>query len=529
MTEPILRVRDLRVALPDGGDRGLAVDGVSLDLHRGEILCVVGASGSGKSMLSAAIMGALPGRLKLGDGSITLGERELTTLPDAELRAIRGNRIAMIPQEPIAALNPVMTVGRQIEEVFVLHSDLPKIERRNRVRELLTAMHLPDIDRIARSYPHQLSGGQCQRIAIAMALAMHPDVLIADEPTTALDVTTQAQILTLVRELRARGEHGVMFITHDFGVVRDIADRIAVMQAGRLVEIGAAAAVLENPQHPYTRALMAAVPRLEPKPPREPASVVLEVTGLAKSYGSTRALDGVDLRLERGATLAIVGESGSGKSTLARLLVRIVEPSGGEVIIDGEDFLKPHGSALRRSRSRIQMIFQDPWGSLNPRRRIGDMITRAGRLAGADAATARAQTLELLDLVGLGRDAYPRRPAAFSGGQRQRIGIARSLAMQPSVLIADESVSALDVLVQRQVLDLLADLQARLGVAILFITHDLRTACSIADRIAVMRHGRIVESSDAATLLSTPIEDYTSALIAAIPGRSAAEIALSGS
>ncbi len=523
---PILSIRNLTVALPKGGDRAFAVEDVSLDLHRGEILCVVGASGSGKSILSAAVMGALPGRLAIAGGEIRLGETLLTGLPDAALRRIRGNRIAMIPQEPIAALNPAMTVSRQIEEVFELHSDLARPVRRARARDLLEAMHLPDIDRVAASYPHQLSGGQCQRIAIAMGLAMHPDVLIADEPTTALDATTQAQILKLIRELKATGEHGVLFITHDFGVVRDIADRIAVMEAGRIVEVGEAARVLAAPQHPYTRALLAAVPRLEARAVRPAAEAVLTAKGLTKSYGAKLALDGVDISLERGTTLAIVGESGSGKSTLARLLVRIAEPTGGSIDVGGANFLASRGSALRRSRRQIQMIFQDPFGALNPRRTAGDIIARAATLGGIHRAEAKARALELLALVGLPADAYDRRPAAFSGGQRQRIGIARALAMAPQILICDESVSALDVLVQAQVLELLADLQARLGIAILFITHDLRTAGAIADRIAVMQHGRIVEQGDAPAILSTPAHDYTRALVAAIPGLSATERAL---
>ena len=515
MTEPVLSIRDLSVLLPPGGDRERAVDGVSLDLHRGTVTCVVGASGSGKSVLAAAVMAALPPRLAM-TGSVTFGGRELTGLAESGLRAIRGNRIAMIPQEPVAALNPVITVGRQIEEVLILHGDLGRAERRRRVAALLASMQLPLA--FAARYPHQLSGGQCQRVAIAMAMALAPDVLIADEPTTALDVTTQAAILTL---LRADREHALLFITHDFGIVRDIADRVAVMQAGRLVESGTAAEVLGNPQHDYTRALLAAVPELAPKPRRPPAPVVLEVSGLAKRYGKTQALDGVDLELERGTTLAVVGESGSGKTTLARLLVRLAAPDAGQVAIAGADFLALRGAALRTRRSRIQMIFQDPWGSLNLRRSAGGMLARAAFLAGADRATAKARAYELLDLVGLGGEAYPRRPAAFSGGQRQRIGIARALAMQPDILIADESVSALDVLVQRQILELLADLQARLGVAILLITHDLRVAASVADRIAVMRAGRIVEIGDAATILATPAEVYTRALLAAIPGQPA--------
>jgi peptide/nickel transport system ATP-binding protein len=520
---PILTVDGLHVRLPKGADRPYAVENVSFTLNRREILCVVGESGSGKSVLASSIMGAPPRGLGVASGRIALKDRDLTGLSERALSRIRGNRIAMIFQEPSQALNPAIRVGRQIEEVFALHVRMSAEERRMRALALIESMHLPDPARIYRSYPHQMSGGQCQRVIIAMALAMGPEVLIADEPTTALDVTTQAQVLKLVRELRDSRGHGILFITHDFGVVAEIADRIAVMQKGRLVEIGEARQILTAPAHPYTRALIAAVPGLSPAPrpaqPIEPASRVLLVEGLCKSYGATQALQAAGLELVRGQTLAVVGESGSGKTTLARLVVRLVEPTGGAVTVGGAPFLALKGGALRKRRRSIQMIFQDPFGSLNPRRRVGEVIARAAILAGADAAAARQKAQELLELVGLSREAYFRRPAAFSGGQRQRIGIARALAMGPDILIADESVSALDVSVQAQVLALLQDLQARLGLAILFITHDLRVAAQIADRVVVMKSGQIVESGDAATVLTNPAHPYTKALLAAAPGR----------
>jgi peptide/nickel transport system ATP-binding protein len=525
MSDTILEVRDLSVALPPGADRPFAVDKVTLSVGKGEIVCVVGESGSGKSVLSAAVMGALASGLKLAGGSVKLLGEELATAGEPRLRQLRGTRMAMIFQEPMAALNPATRVGEQVAEVFQLHApDVPAGERMARVHELLASTRLPDPARIAGSYPHQLSGGQCQRVVIAMALAMQPALLIADEPTTALDVTTQAQILALVRELKEVRGHGILFITHDFGVVADIADRIAVMQRGQLVEFGPAAQILGAPTHPYTRKLVSAVPSLvpdRPPPPDNPPALRLE--RLSKTYGprgaGVAALKDVSLVLPQGCTLAIVGESGSGKSTLARATIRLLEADGGRVRVRDVDFTALKGRDLARARRLVQMIFQDPWGSLNPRHRIGDIIARAARLGGLDASGARARALELLELVGLKPEAMRRRPQQFSGGQRQRIGIARALAMAPEVVIADESVSALDVSVQQQVLDLLDDLQKRLGLTILFITHDLRVAAQIADWIAVMQRGEVVEIGPAADVLLHPTHPYTRDLLAAAPGR----------
>jgi peptide/nickel transport system ATP-binding protein len=519
--QPILTVDGLHVALPKGADRPYAVENISFTLRRREILCVVGESGSGKSVLASAIMGAPAKGLKLAGGKIQLRDREITTLSERELRHIRGNRIAMIFQEPSQALNPAIRVGKQIEEVFALHAKMDAKERRSRALDLIKSMHLPDPERIEKSFPHQLSGGQCQRVIIAMALAMDPEVLIADEPTTALDVTTQAQVLRLVRDLRDNQGHGILFITHDFGVVAEIADRIAVMQKGRMVEIGEARQVLTDPRHPYTQALIAAVPALAP-PARARVTgreTVLSISGLCKSYGATRALHDASLDLARGTTLSVVGESGSGKTTLAKLAVRLIAPSGGDIAINGKSFLGAKGAALRQQRRNVQMIFQDPYGSLNPRRRVGDTIARAAVLAGADGRAARAKARELLELVGLSKEAYFRRPGAFSGGQRQRIGIARALAMGPDIIIADESVSALDVSVQTQILALLQELQAKFGLSILFITHDLRVAAQISDHVVVMKNGQIVEAGDAMTVLTAPTHAYTRELIAAAPGR----------
>lgn len=523
---PILAVEGLSVALPKGADRAFAVEDACLELRRGEILCVVGESGSGKSALSGAIMGAPAPGLKVVGGSVRLKGQELTKLSERAWCRIRGNRIAMIFQEPMAALNPAVPVGLQVMEVFELHANFSVAERRERALALIRSMQLPDPERIAASYPHQLSGGQCQRVIIAMALAMNPEVLIADEPTTALDVTTQAQVLKLIRELRALHGHTILFITHDFGVVAEIADRIAVMRHGRIIEMGEARQVLTQPQHPYTRELLAAVPSLVPpaadrarEATASAAKPVLAVTGLAKSYGRVHAVNEISFDLERGTTLSVVGESGCGKSSLARLIVRLTEPTSGRVDVNGKCFLTLKGGELRSSCRAVQMIFQDPLGSLNPLRTAGAVLARAAMLAGADRRTARERAGELFDRVGLPREGLHRRPVAFSGGQKQRIGIARALAMNPDVLIADESLSALDASSQAQILALLRKLQTELGLAILLITHDLRVAAQISHRIAVMQAGRIVEIGPAEQVINSPEHPYTRELLDSAPGR----------
>ena len=523
-TVPILTVEGLSIALPKGSDRAFAVEDASLELRRGEILCVVGESGSGKSALSGAIMGAPAPGLKVVGGSVRLKGQELTTLSERAWCRIRGNRIAMIFQEPMASLNPAVPVGLQIMEVFELHAKLSVAERRERALALIRSMQLPDPERIAASFPHQLSGGQCQRVIIAMALAMNPEVLIADEPTTALDVTTQAQVLKLIRELRTLHGHTILFITHDFGVVAEIADRIAVMRHGRIIEMGEARQVLTRPQHPYTKELLAAVPSLVPPADQgevmaPAAKPVLAVTGLQKSYGRVHAVNEISFDLERGTTLSIVGESGCGKSSLARILVRLTSPTAGRVDVNGKCFLTLTGGELRSSCRAVQMIFQDPFGSLNPLRTAGAVIARAAVLAGADRRTARERAGELFDRVGLPREGLQRRPAAFSGGQKQRIGIARALAMNPDVLIADESLSALDASSQAQILALLRKLQNELGLAILLITHDLRVAAQISHRIAVMQAGRIVEIGLAERIINSPEHPYTRELLESAPGR----------
>jgi peptide/nickel transport system ATP-binding protein len=527
--EPVLSVENLTLALPPLADRAHAVENVSLSIAPGETLCIVGESGSGKSMIAHAVMGLLPKAVKPKGGAIRLAGRDLLSLDEAAMQDVRGREIGMIFQEPMTSLNPVMRIEDQIFETFEAHGLLAKSERRARTLALLTEVGLPDPARLAKAYPHELSGGQRQRVMIAMALALEPKLLIADEPTTALDVTTQAQILKLLDNLRQKHGTAVLFITHDFGVVAEIADRIAVLQQGKLVEQGAADQVLSNPQHDYTKRLLAAVPSLIP--PQRPAIVeskpVLSVTDLGKVYrkrsffGAARevkAADNVSFTLAKGETLGLVGESGSGKSTVGRCCLRLIEPDGGRIML-GDLVLSDLGkSALRQHRKRIQMIFQDPFASLNPRQTVGRIISDGPVAHGTSRKDALARAKELLELVGLSANAVDRYPHEFSGGQRQRVGIARALALEPDVLVADEAVSALDVSVQAQILTLIKEIQQRLGLAILFVTHDLRVAAQICDRIAVMQRGRIVETGPTAALFAAPQHAYTQALLAAVPG-----------
>ncbi len=539
----LLSIQGLTVGLPRGADRPHAVADVSLDLRRNEILCVVGESGSGKSVMSRAVMGLFPSRhVQPQAGRILFEGEDLLQAPAARLRQLRGNRIGMIFQEPMTALNPMLRIGAQIDEVLEIHQVADAATRRARVLELLTAVNLPQPQEILLAYPHQMSGGQRQRAMIAMALALEPDILIADEPTTALDVTTQAQILTLIRDLQRKKSMGVIFVTHDFGVVAEIADRIAVMQHGRLVEQGPAQQVLQAPQADYTRSLLAAVPSLTPGAKREFSAqpVVLEVQDLSKRYRSggglfgkggrsVDALKSVSFRVRRGETVGIVGESGSGKSTAARCIARLIDADSGHIHLEGTDIAGLDPRAMRPLRKRLQMVFQDPFGSLNPRRTVGQLIAEGPIVHGTRPDAAHARTLELLALVGLDPRSVDRFPHEFSGGQRQRIGLARALALSPSVLIADEPVSALDVSVQAQVLQLLADIRDRLGLTVLFITHDLRVAAQVCDTIVVMHQGSVVESGPVAQVYAHPEHAYTRALLAAVPGRQWSQDAASGS
>ncbi|HMO28825.1 ABC transporter ATP-binding protein [Enterovirga sp.] len=532
--EPLLSVRGLSIPLPVESDRPYAVRDISYDLARGEILCVVGESGSGKSMTANAIMGLLPPYLKPSAGNIVYGGRDLLARPQEELRELRGREIAMIFQEPLSALNPLMTVGEQIDEVMLVHGEKDAAKRTARVLELLDYVGLPDPPTLRNTYPFRLSGGQRQRVVIAMALALEPSILIADEPTTALDVTTQAQIIELIKRIQRAKGMGVMFVTHDFGVVADIADRVVVMEKGLVVEAGPAGQVLNAPRHPYTRRLIAAVPHRrgeESDVPEEGAEekLLLEIRSLSKTYHrggglfskarDIPALRDVSLKLAAGQTLGVVGESGSGKSTLGRAILKLIESDSGQILYRGQDIAGLSPSAFRPLRRKLQMIFQDPFASLNPRQTIGRILIDGPLANGVGLEEARGRAEQLLARVGLDPSAYDRYPHEFSGGQRQRVGIARALALDPEVLIADESVSALDVSVQEQVLKLLKEVQDNLKLGMIFITHDLRVAAQICDSIMVMRRGEVVEAGPPSQIFDAPRHEYTQRLIAAIPGQ----------
>ena len=527
---PVLDVRDLTIALPSGGDRKEAVSEVSFSVERGEILCLVGESGSGKSVIAQAVMGLLPNTLPVTKGQMLLDGEDVAKVTTERLRQLRATRMSMVFQEPMTALNPVMRCGDQIDEVLREHTALGPAERRRKILDTVREVALPDPERIVQSYPHQLSGGQRQRIMIAMALVLEPALLIADEPTTALDVTTQAQILELIKNLQARHGMGVLFFTHDFGVVAEFARRVAVLRLGRLVETGDKDAVLKRPRHDYTIMLMGAVPDLKPhgRPIAPDQPIVLQTKKLEKTYADrgwfsarrvVHAAADVSLEVRRGQTLGIVGESGSGKSTVARCIVRLIDPSGGEVFIHGEEIAHRSHRALRPLRRKVQIVFQDPYRSLNPRRTVGEAIIEGPVNYGLSRAEAFERARRLMDLVRMDAAALERYPHQFSGGQRQRICIARALAMEPELLIADEAVSALDVSVQAQVLELLEEIRERLNLAMLFITHDLRVAAQVCDHVAVMSQGRVVEYGPANEVFVTPKHAYTKALFAAAPGR----------
>ncbi|MCW5233609.1 ABC transporter ATP-binding protein [Verminephrobacter eiseniae] len=532
-TPPLLSIEQLSIPLPPGADRPYAVEDITLQLQRGEILCIVGESGSGKSMSANAIMGLLPPGIAAQGGRILFQGRDLLQLDEAALLPLRGKDMAMVFQEPLSALNPLMTVGEQIAEVLRVHRSGRNDNARaweRRVLELLEFVGLPDPAALRHSYPFRLSGGQRQRVVIAMALALEPSLLIADEPTTALDVTTQAQILALIRRIQRDKGMGVMFVTHDFGVVAEIAHRVAVMEQGRLVELGPARQLLDAPRHPYTRKLIAAVPHGRAQPPSATAAeTVLEVRHLRKTYvtggGWWRpkrvvvAVDDVSFSVRRGETLGIVGESGSGKSTIAKCLLRLTGIDGGELHFNGCDLATLSERQFRPLRKHVQMIFQDPFASLNPRHTVGRILCDGPVANGVPMAEAQRRARELLELVGLDASAFARYPQQFSGGQRQRIGIARALAMQPQLVVADESVSALDVSVQAQVLELLARLQRQFNLALIFITHDLRVAAQICQQLIVMHRGSVVETGPPAQLFAAPQHDYTRRLIASIPGK----------
>ncbi|MCO6179827.1 ABC transporter ATP-binding protein [Ciceribacter sp. RN22] len=528
---PVLSIRNLTIDLPKGGDRPHAVSNLSLDIHEKEILCIVGESGSGKSITSFAAMGLLPKVLKPSAGEILVEGRDVLKLSKAEHAGLRGSRMGMIFQEPMSALNPCYTVGNQIEEVFEAHAQMSRAERRARTLALLKEVRLPDPERLYYAYPHQLSGGQRQRIVIAIALAMEPRLLIADEPTTALDVTTQAQILDMFKALKESRKAGILFVTHDFDVVAELADRVLVMQKGVVVEQGTVEQVLNNPSHPYTRMLIDAVPKRHgiKGNPDMSGPIALRVAGIEKTYSTARtmfkparkvhAVKPTDFTVLEGQTLGIVGESGSGKTTLVRCLMGLVEPDEGSVWIGSSRLDTTTAAGRRDFRKHIQIVFQDPYGSLNPRRKIGDLLVEGPVNFGVPRSQAMEKARALLKIVRLEEDALDRYPAQFSGGQRQRISIARALMVEPKILIADEAVSALDVSVQKDVLKLLDDIRKAVGLTVIFITHDLRVAAEISDHILVMSKGEVVEYGTVDDVFGNPQHSYTRQLLAAMPGR----------
>jgi peptide/nickel transport system ATP-binding protein len=545
----LLSVKDLKTYLRSGERLVKAVDGVSFEIERGQTFCLVGESGSGKSITALSIIDLLPSSISEHPAgeiifeSVESGRQNLMALDEAALEQVRGARISMIFQEPMTSLNPVFTVGEQILESLQLHyPDLSDAEAWDRAVQALREVQLPDPETRIHSYPHQLSGGQRQRVMIAMAIACEPDLLIADEPTTALDVTVQKGILKLMKDLQARTGMGILFITHDFGVVSQIADQVGVMKEGKLVEVGDAEQIIRHPQHPYTQLLIAALPENLSRP-----SVVHQVAErdevgevadypllrleqlqihfpvrkglLRREVDRVRAVDGIDLEIPRGQILAVVGESGSGKTTLGRGILRLEEPTGGRVIFNDVDITSLSASRLRQYRRNMQVIFQDPLSSLNPRLSIAAILTEPMKVHGIgdDQEERIERARELLQQVQLNEESLWRYPHEFSGGQRQRICIARALSLEPSFIVCDEITSALDVSVQAEILQMLLGLRDQRNLTLLFITHNIGVVEYISDETAVMYQGRIVEHGKTAQVVNQPLSPYTKELIAAVP------------
>ncbi|MCB8902973.1 MULTISPECIES: ABC transporter ATP-binding protein [unclassified Streptomyces] len=521
---PIVEVTDLTVEFARSGGPVRAVDGLSLTLDEGRALALVGESGSGKSTVAGALLGLHRGTGARVGGAVRVGGIDVGTAGPDELRRLRGGVAAMVFQDPLSALDPYYAVGDQIAEVYRVHAGGSRRAARARAVEVLDRVGIPDAARRSRSRPHEFSGGMRQRALIAMALACEPRLIVADEPTTALDVTVQAQILDLLHELRRETGTALLLVTHDVGVAAESVDEVLVMQDGREVERGPVGGVLGAPAEPYTRRLLAAVPRLD-GPVREPlekGQPLLEVRDLRRVFGrgpkAVTAVEGASLTLHAGETLGVVGESGSGKTTLGRMLVRLLDPTGGQLRYGGREIGALPEKELRPYRRELQMVFQDPVASLNPRRSVGESIADPLRVAGErDETRIRGRVRELLDRVGLDPDRYEAYPHEFSGGQRQRVGIARALAAEPRIVVCDEPVSALDVTTQAQVTALLAELQAELGLGLVFIAHDLAVVRQVSDRVAVMRGGRIVEQGTVAEVYGAPRDPYTRQLLAAVP------------
>ncbi|WP_239134843.1 ABC transporter ATP-binding protein [Streptomyces sp. SID12488] len=536
--EPLLEVRGLTVSYRTRGGTVPAVRGVDLDVWPGQVTAVVGESGSGKSTTAHAIVRLLAANGGIDAGTVRFGRHDLAALSEQELRTVRGAQIGLVPQDPTVSLNPVKRIGEQVAEVLRIHGLATRRSAPADAIAILDRAGLPDAATRARQYPHELSGGMQQRALIAVAIAGRPKLIIADEPTSALDVTVQRVILDHLQHLAEELGTAVLLVTHDLGVAADRAQRIVVMSEGRVVEAGPTRAILGDPQHEYTRRLLASAPSLATARPRVPlplaatsvaeAAPLVEVRNAVKEFrlprtaGSARtlrAVDDVSFTLHRGRTLALVGESGSGKSTTARLVLRLTDATSGRIVFDGADITTAGGAQARQLRRRAQLVYQNPYASLDPRFAIGEVITEPLRaFKVGDRVSRLARAGELLERVALPKSTLERRPAELSGGQRQRVAIARALALSPDLVVCDEPVSALDVSVQSQVLELLAELQADTGVAYLFISHDLAVVRQIAHHVAVMRSGRVVETGTAEELFTRPRHDYTRELLAAIPG-----------
>jgi len=525
---PLLSVRGLSVAFGHGQRQTLAVDDISFDIKKGETLALVGESGSGKSATALSVLKLLPyPAASHPSGEILFNGTDLLKLRENDVRKVRGNRITIIFQEPMTSLNPLHTIERQIGEILLLHGGVTGQAARVRTIELLTQVGIPDpVYRLA-SYPHQLSGGQRQRVMIAMALANEPDLLIADEPTTALDVTVQAQILNLLKEMQGRMGMAVLFITHDLGIVRKIADRVCIMKEGKIVEHGDVERLFSAPEHPYTRALLAAEPKVQPAPANPTAPLMMETRDLKvwfpikrglmrKTVGHIKAVDGVSIELRKGETLGVVGESGSGKTTLGLAILRLIA-SDGPVVFMGQQLQGLKFKAMRPIRRNMQIVFQDPYGSLSPRMSVSDIVAEGLTVQHPKMPESERErrVVGALRDVGVDPETRFRYPHEFSGGQRQRIAVARAIVLEPNFLVLDEPTSALDMLIQAQIVDLLRDLQKRHDLTYLFISHDLKVVAALASHLIVMRHGKVVESGDAVELFKAPKSEYTRALFAA--------------
>jgi microcin C transport system ATP-binding protein len=525
---PLLSVRDLSVAFRREDGENVAVDRISFDIRKGETLALVGESGSGKSVTALSVMKLLPyPAARHPSGSILFKGRDLLRLGENAIRQVRGADITIIFQEPMTSLNPLHTIERQIGEVIALHRRGGNGPSRARVIELLSQVGIPDPQARLASYPHQLSGGQRQRVMIAMALANAPDLLIADEPTTALDVTVQAQILALLKDLQSRLGMAMLFITHDLGIVRRIAERVCVMKDGRIVEHGNVERVFARPEHPYTRELIAAEPKPDPAPPNPAAPIILSTDDLKvwfpirrgllrRTVGHIKAVDGINIEIRKGETLGVVGESGSGKTTLGLAVLRLIS-SQGPIVFMGQDLHGRKFKAMRPFRRDMQIVFQDPYGSLSPRMSVSDIVEEGLWVhhPGMPPPERERRVIQALNDVGLAAESRFRFPHEFSGGQRQRIAVARAVVLEPTFVVLDEPTSALDMLIQAQIVDLLRALQKRRDLTYMFISHDLRVVAALASRLVVMRHGKVVEEGAAAELFARPRSAYTRALLAA--------------